>query len=163
MSEEEYLPNATPYRLNDLQKLGVNVYWDEEPTVPEIVSKYADTLWVDKDKKILNENAFARMFCEVNKCVFYNGVFFTTSGRETDDTMEKAIWETLESANISTNVANKVKRLKDAIRLAAIPEHNQAFKIDPNVIPFKNGIFNIAKMEFIVWYLTQRLKSHYSL
>ena len=135
--------------MNDLQKMGISVYWEEEPTDREIIASYRDKIWVDEKKKILNENTFARMFCEINKCVFYNGIFYTKDGKETDDSMERAIWRSLESANISTNVAAKVKRLKDAIRLAAIPTHEHPFKIDPNIIPFKNGLFNIARLEFV--------------
>jgi putative DNA primase/helicase len=135
--------------MNDLQKLGISVYWDEEPTDREIIASYRDAIWVDEKKKILNENTFARMFCDINKCIFYNGVFYTKFGKETDDTMEKCIWQSLESAGIATNVAAKAKKLKDAIRLAAIPDNEHKFKIDPNIIPFKNGIFNIAKMEFV--------------
>lgn len=135
--------------MNDLQRLGVSVYWEEEPTDREIVASYSDKIWVDEKKKILNENTFARMFCDINKCVFYNGVFYTKDGKETDDSMEKSIWQSLETADIATNVAAKAKRLKDAIRLAAIPTHERPFKIDPNIIPFRNGIFNIAKMEFV--------------
>ena len=135
--------------MNDLQKLGISVYWDEEPTNREIIASYRDAIWVDEKKKILNENTFARMFCDINKCIFYNGVFYTKFGKETDDTMEKCIWQSLESAGIATNVAAKAKKLKDAIRLAAIPDNEHKFKIDPNIIPFKNGIFNIAKMEFV--------------
>lgn len=135
--------------MNDLQKLGISVYWDEEPTDREIIASYRDAIWVDEKKKILNENTFARMFCDINKCIFYNGVFYTKFGKETDDTMEKCIWQSLESAGIATNVAAKAKKLKDAIRLAAIPDNEHKFKIDPNIIPFKNGVFNIAKMEFV--------------
>lgn len=135
--------------MNDLQKLGISVYWDEEPTDREIIVSYKDKIWVDEKKRILNENTFARMFCEINKCVFYNGVFYTKFGKETDDTMEKCIWQSLDSADIAVNVAAKAKKLKDAIRLAAIPDNEHKFKIDPNIIPFKNGIFNIAKMEFV--------------
>lgn len=135
--------------MNDLQKLGISVYWDEEPTDREIIASYKDKIWVDEKKRILNENTFARMFCEINKCVFYNGVFYTKFGKETDDSMEKCIWQSLDSADISTNVAAKAKKLKDAIRLAAIPDNEHKFKIDPNIIPFKNGVFNIAKMEFV--------------
>ena len=135
--------------MNDLQKLGISVYWDEEPTDREIIASYKDKIWVDEKKRILNENTFARMFCEINKCVFCNGVFYTKFGKETDDTMEKCIWQSLDSADIAVNVAAKAKKLKDAIRLAAIPDNEHKFKIDPNIIPFKNGVFNIAKMEFV--------------
>jgi len=143
MTNTEY---RQPY---DLETLGVTCTYQPEPTDREIIASYYDKIWVDKDKKILDENTFARMFCDINKCVFYNGVFYTKDGRETEDSMDRSIWLSLESAGISTNVANKVKRLRDAVRLAAIPTHEHPFKIDPNLIPFLNGVFNLPKMEFI--------------
>ena len=138
----------TNYLPTDLEAMGVTVTYQPEPTDREIVASYAGKIWVDEKKKILNENTFARMFCEINKCVFFNGVFYTKDGRETDDSLERSIWRSLETADISTNVATKVKRLKDAVRLAAIPTHDNPFKIDPNLIPFQNGVFNLPKMEF---------------
>jgi len=136
------------YLPTDLEGMGVTLRYEPEPTDREIVATYSGSIWVDEKKKILNENTFARMFCEINKCVFYNGVFYTKDGRETDDSMERAIWRSLETADIATNVAAKVKKLKDAIRLAAIPTHEHPFRIDPNLIPFQNGVFNITTMEF---------------
>lgn len=138
----------TAYKPSDLEAMGITVTYQPEPTDREIVATYAGQIWVDEKKKILNENTFARMFCEVNKCVFYNGLFYTKDGRESEESMDRSIWLSLESAGITTNVAAKVKRLKEAVRLAAIPTHENPFKIDPDIIPFQNGIFNLRKMEF---------------
>ena len=138
-------PNDLP---TDLEGYGITIHYGNEPTDKEILSAYAGKVWVDEKKKILNENTFARMFCDVNKCVFYNGIFYTKEGRETEDSMERAIWRSLENMGIATNVAAKTKRLRDAIRLAAIPTHEHPFKIDPNIIPFLNGIYYIKTDEF---------------
>ena len=148
--EEIQDPIGAPYRISDWIHYGLDLNYSDDPPDFEITQKYAKTIWVDEKKRILNENAFARLFCEINKCVFYNGVFYTKYGKETDDSLEKSIWETLEGAGINLNVANKVKRLKDAIRLAAIPETGKTFKVDPNIIPFKNGVLNLARATLTV-------------
>ncbi|MBQ1473617.1 MAG: hypothetical protein IIZ31_07495, partial [Lachnospiraceae bacterium] len=76
-------------KLNDIGITVVNA----EPLDDKVIGeKYIPDIWENKEKKIINENIFAKYFCEVNKVVFANGLFYTKDGKVTQDAIEKDIW-----------------------------------------------------------------------
>ena len=75
----------------NLNDLGIEVIDAKGETDREIGQKYLSNIWENAQKKILNENIFAKYFCEVNKVVFANGLFYTKNGRATQDEIERDI------------------------------------------------------------------------
>lgn len=111
----------------------------------EIYQKYDKTMWVNLEKKILNENTFAMGFTELNNLQYNNGLFYSKEGKKTEDSIAKDIWESIKGADINQNVAQVVSKLLGAVKLAASVE-----KLEPpkTVIPFSNGDLDITERKF---------------
>lgn len=134
----------------NLNDLGIEVIDAKGETDREIGQKYLSNIWENAQKKILNENVFAKYFCEVNKVVFANGLFYTKNGRATQDEIERDIWQSIEKVGINSNVESKVKRLVGSVRLCAIPPEEKPFIIQPQLLPFANGTLNIYTKQFFL-------------
>lgn len=132
-------------KLNDI---GIEVIDGQGETEQEIGEKYIPNIWLDEKKKLLDENVFAKYFCEVNKVVFVNGLFYTKGGRVTQDEIERDIWQSIEKVGVATDVERKVKKLAGAVRLCAIPDENKPFVIHQNLLPFANGTLDINTSSF---------------
>lgn len=133
-----------------LNEMGIEVIDAPGETEREIGQKYIPEIWAEPKKKILNENVFAKYFCEVNKVVFVNGLFYTRNGRATQDEIERDIWQSIEKVGVDVNVESKVKKLVGAVRLCAIPKEGQPFEIKPQLLPFANGTLNIYTKQFFL-------------
>ena len=131
-----------------LSDIGVEIVDAPGATDQEIGEKYIPTIWSDEKKKMLDENVFAKYFCEINKVVFVNGLFYTKTGRVTQDEIERDIWQSIEKVGVNTDVERKVKKLAGAVRLCAIPDENKPFIIHQNLLPFANGTLDTNTMTF---------------
>ena len=80
---------------NDISEmLGITTEVTSPPTDAEIMSEYEDDMWVDKDKRLLNENTFAKAFRDINHLLYSNGLFYTKEHRMTQEMVMRDIWET---------------------------------------------------------------------
>lgn len=130
---------------NDLQELGIEIVENIELEEEQIIANYADSLFINREKKILNENEFAKCFTEINKLQYSNGLFYTNTGRKTEDMIAQDIWRSLDALSISTNVDNKTKKLLGAVKLCSTIEK---LKVSENIIPFANGDLDVSKKVF---------------
>ena len=132
----------------NIKDMGITVIDDPMETDAEIGQRYTPNIWVDEKKKMLDENVFAKYFCEVNRVVFVNGLFYTKTGRVTQDEIERDIWQSIERVGVNTDVERKVKKLVGAVRLCAIPDENKPFVIHQNLLPFANGALDTNNLSF---------------
>ena len=74
---------------NDIKDLGINVIITSPPSDAEIIESYMPEMWYkdDKGKNRLNENAFAEAFREVNHLQYNNGLFYSRSGKVTEESL----------------------------------------------------------------------------
>lgn len=132
--------------MTDAEKLGITIVNHEPITDDDIWDKYGKDYWIETPKgKIINENAFARGFVELNALRYSNGLFYTVHGRATEDMISRDIWESIALAGMNTNVDATVKRLLGAVKLCAtVPE----LKADERLIPYANGDLDLREMTF---------------
>lgn len=116
--------------------LGITVELTDPPTDEEVMEKYADKMWVDKEKGILNENTFAKAFRDINNLSYSNKVFYTKDHQATEEMIARDIWESIEQVGINKDVDKTVNKLLGVVKKASTVEHLQA---NPNVIPFADG------------------------
>ena len=48
-------------------------------------AKQYTEMWIDEKRKVVNENAFAKMFCQTNNLQYNNGMFYSQFGKVTED------------------------------------------------------------------------------
>lgn len=133
---------------NDIiEVLGINCEFAEEVNVDAIASQYAKDLWINEEKKQLNENTFAKWETTLNNFKYSNGLFYSNAGRVTQDIISQHVRQSLEMIGINTKVAKTTKDLVEVIKLVSTVEKLDA---DPNIIPFANGDLDIKKMVFYV-------------
>lgn len=114
-------------------------------SLSKMSAKQYTEMWIDEKRKVVNENAFAKMFCQVNNLQYNNGMFYSQFGKVTEDILSRWIWETISEAGIAQDVGRKVSKLLSAIKLCStVPE----LVTDENVIPFRNGDYNVRERQF---------------
>ena len=134
---------------NDLTEvLGIQVQMIEPPSDDEIMQSYIDDMWVNEDKKQLNENTFAKAFCEINHLQYNNGLFYTKDHKRTQDMLMRDIWETIADVGINTDVDRTVNKLLGVVKRASTVETLQA---NPNVVPFADGDFYIKEKLYKIY------------
>lgn len=132
--------------MTDLEEyLDVKVIIFNPPTDQEIMESYYPSMWIDKDKKVINENTFAKAFRDVNNLQYNNGLFYTRTGKVTEELISRDIWQSVDDIGIGKDVERLVKRLAGATKLASTVE---TLKMDDNCIPFANGDFLVDEWEF---------------
>ena len=131
---------------NDYIELsGIKVNVADMPTDEEILQEYLPDMWIDEEKKIINENTFAKAFREINHLQYSNGLFYTRSGRMTEEIIARDVWASLEDIGIARDVEKTVRKLVGAIRLASTVDK---LELSEDVIPFSNGDFIVSKWDF---------------
>lgn len=127
--------------------LNIQIVEHDAPTDEEILSSYIDDILFEdaKGNKKINENAFARCFSETNNLQYHNGLFYSRSGKDTEEMLLKYIWESLEDINYNTDVERTTKKLMGAVKLASTVEK---FHHDDFMIPFSNGDLDIRSWTF---------------
>ena len=132
---------------NDLHNyLGIDVVVEDPPTDEDILQKYMPCMWIeDKKNRYINEHVFADTFIELNHLQYNNGLFYSKEGRKTDDTVASTIASSIREMGIYQDVERTTKKLLGAVKLTA---HTESLDVDPNLIPFANGDFDINKWQF---------------
>ena len=132
---------------NDLHNyLGIDVVVEDPPTDEDILQKYMPYMWIeDKKNRYINEHVFADTFIELNHLQYNNGLFYSKEGRKTDDTVASTIASSIREMGIYQDVERTTKKLLGAVKLTA---HTESLDVDPNLIPFANGDFDINKWQF---------------
>jgi len=130
---------------NQLDSLGINLHINDTPSTEEIMSNYYDTLWIDEEKRIINENTFAKAFTECENLRYNNGLFYTRNGKVTEEVLLREIWKSVSDAGINKDVEKNCKKLLGAVKLAATVDK---LKVDENIIPFANGDYHIDTNTF---------------
>lgn len=127
--------------------MGIKVEIHDPPTEEELFEEYAPALWIDEEKKILHEGTFAKYFRDANRLQYNNGLFYTQTGRETEEVISHDIWASIDNVGIGKNVEPLVKKLVGATKLAStVP----SLQMSDDLIPFSNGDFYISKWEMHV-------------
>lgn len=125
----------------ELEALGLEVESFDPPDEQEIAQTYLPRMWVeDKQGKHINENTFAEMFTVVNGLRYNNGLFYTKTGKATEEILSKDIWESIKDS-VTKDVDRTTKRLLGAVKLASTVEK---LETKPNIIPFQNGDLDIT-------------------
>lgn len=130
---------------NDLATLGISTELHEPISMEEMLQIYHPHMWLDREKKILNENVFAKFFRDVNNLSYSNGLFYTKDRRANPEMIQHDIWRSIsedEQITIDKDVDKTVKKLFGAVKLASTVE---SLKANPNVIPFKNGDYIVSE------------------
>lgn len=127
------------------EKLGIKLDNHYVETAQDIMNGYAGKLFSNPEKKIINENEFAKCFRDVNNLQYSNGLFYTNRGKETEDVIAQDIWKSLDGCGISQDVATKTNKLLGAVKLASTVPN---LKPKENIIPFKNGDFDYTTKTF---------------
>lgn len=132
---------------NDIKNLGINVIITSPPSNAEIIESYMPEMWYkdDKGKNRLNENAFAEAFREVNHLQYNNGLFYSRSGKVTEESLLRDVWESIRDIGVKQDVERITKKLMGAVKLASTVD---GLYVDENLIPFSNGDFIVDKWEF---------------
>ncbi len=131
---------------NDLTEYaGVKVKVCDPPSDEEIMQSYCPDMWIDEEKRKLNENTFAKAFRDINHLQYNNGLFYTRHGKMTEEMIGHDIWESLSDIGIDTDVERLVKKLIGTTRYASTIK---AFTVNENCIPFANGDFYTDTWEF---------------
>lgn len=132
---------------NDIADLGVKVTITTPPSDAEIIESYMPEMWYkdDKGKNRLNENAFAEAFREVNHLQYNNGLFYSRSGKVTEELLLRDVWESIRDIGVKQDVERTTKKLMGAVKLASTVE---GLYVDENLIPLANGDFIVDKWEF---------------
>ena len=132
---------------NDIKDLGINVIITSPPSDAEIIESYMPEMWYkdDKGKNRLNENAFAEAFREVNHLQYNNGLFYSRSGKVTEESLLRDVWESIRDIGVKQDVERITKKLMGAVKLASTVD---GLYVDENLIPFSNGDFIVDKWEF---------------
>ncbi len=130
-----------------VSSLGVKHHW--QPIIPEeqIISSYMSNMWHNAKKRIVNENTFAKCFCELNALAYNNGLFYTANGKMSEDVVKNMIWQSLAdpSFDINVDVARVTNKLFEAVKLCALRD---SLEPNPDLIPFANGDFYVSSWEF---------------
>jgi len=116
-------------------------------TDEEIMQSYAPDLWYEtkRGNMELDENVFAEAFTEVNHLRYNNGLFYTKTGKATEELLSKDVWESLRDMGVKKDVERTTKKLVGAVKLAATVDR---LTVDPNIIPFANGDFYVREWCF---------------
>lgn len=132
--------------MNDIaETLGIKVKIFSPPTDEEIMDSYMGDMWVDQSKGIINENTFAKAFRDVNHLRYNNGLFYTRSGKITEEVISRDIWKSIEQVGINRDVERTVKKLVGTTKLASTVD---SLQVNTNIIPFANGDFYVHEWEF---------------
>lgn len=129
----------------DLEELGFSIQTFDELTAEQIQQQYGETIWVDEEKKQVDENEFAKAFRDIMGLQYHNGLFYTKNGKATEEVLSREIWEIIADAGINRNVEAAVKRLMGAVKLASTIS---GFTTSDTLIPFDNGDIRLDSMEF---------------
>ena len=122
--------------------IGIEIEELPEFTDVEIMANYLPEMWIDADKRQIDENTFARAFCDVNNLQYNNGLFYSKTGKETEEIIAKHIWESIADVGINRDVAKTTQKLLAAVKLCAtVP----ALKTDPDIVPFSGGELHVSK------------------
>lgn len=134
---------------NDISEmLGITTEVTTPPSDAEIMSEYEADMWVDKDKRLLNENTFAKAFRDINHLLYSNGLFYTKEHRMTQEMVMRDIWETIADVGINRDVDKTVNKLLGVVKRASTVEQLQA---NPNIIPFADGDLYVKEMTYKIF------------
>ena len=125
-----------------LNELGIEVQVHHFETAEEIMQEYSDTMWLDRDKLLLNENEFAEAFKAVNRLYYQNGLFYTNEGKKTEELLSSEVWESIKDLGIARDVERTTKKLMGAVKLASTVAE---LKVNQEMIPFKNGDLHLGE------------------
>ena len=128
--------------IDFFEEMDIEVIDNDDLTKEQIAQLYEDDMWLNDKKTKVNENTFAKYFRDVNKLQYNNGLFYTREGKETEETISKYIWISIEKAGINSSVANTVKKLLGAVKLASTVDE---LVMQENLIPFSNGDLMITE------------------
>lgn len=124
---------------------GIKVTVTDLPSDEEIMQNYEENIWIDPDKKVLNEHVFARAFKDINHLQYSNGLFYTREGKKSEEIVNQDIALSLEGMGIAKDVGKTTRKLSEAVKLHSTVE---SLNMDENVIPFHNGDFIVDRWEF---------------
>lgn len=123
----------------DLGQLGINVVITTPKTDNEILEDYMDHMFFTEGKnktRHLNENTFAEAFRDVNRLQYNNGLFYTRSGKTTEEMLSRDIWLSIKNMGVKRDVERITKKLIGAVKLASTIDD---LHMDDTLIPFQNG------------------------
>lgn len=132
---------------NDLDILGITLSIEEDLSEEEILQTYTPGMFYDdkKGNRQLDENTFAEAFRDINHLRYNNGLFYTRSGKITEELLARDVWASIKGFGIKQDVERITNKLMGAIKLASTVDN---LDVNTNIIPFANGDFDIRNWEF---------------
>ena len=101
----------------------------------------------DAIDKNINYPDLIGMYQEYRDIVSYNKRFYTPDGAIADDVIKRDFYNILDEAGWTKDMSKPVNNLTEGLRISAYREN---FKIDPNIIPLKDGDLEyIGGCEFV--------------
>lgn len=132
----------------------INEERDQTSTAPDDVKDYLiysakwNTYFVNVDKiadELIDEESFKTIFGKKHETIWaWDGKIYKTNGREIIKTRSEIILSTFAKTKVINEILEKIKRLTSV-------DVEEFDKIDTNLIPLNNGVYNIK---------TKKLEEH---